>query len=287
MNKSFAFAEVKSATTDDPNGAFEAILSAPTTDRDNEIVQKGAFGNLPAHITIDVDHGLSMASTIGSGTPYYDGDLLKIKGTFSSIPRAQEARALVTEGHITTMSVAFLPIEKIKGKAAGDPTTITKAELLNAAFVAVPSNRDALVLSSKAGARNSKADAQHIQSMHDSAVSLGADCAGAKAATMPAEPAADPDEDPGKLAAAVDAALDEIVSALAEGDVASATDLATAAQATVDALLAVMGVPDADEATTRSAKPKDAAAAASLPADADDRERLALRARAMQYPVAV
>lgn len=148
--KSFALAEVKSVDDESKFGSFEAILSAPNTDRDNEIVQKGAFGDLPPHITIDTDHGLTMATTIGSGTPYYDGDLLKIKGTFSSIPRAQEARALVTEGHITTMSVAFLPKEKLRGKAAGDPTIITKAELLNAAFVSVPANRDALVLSAKA-----------------------------------------------------------------------------------------------------------------------------------------
>ncbi len=179
--KSFALAEVKAATTDDPNGAFEAILSVNSLDRDNEIIEKGAFGNLPAHITIDVDHGLSMASTIGSGTPYYDGDTLKIKGTFASIPRAQEARALVTEGHITSMSVAFIPKEKVKGKAAGDPTRITKAELLNAAFVSIPANRDALVLSAKAGARNSATDASYIQTIHDAAMALGAECGAGKA----------------------------------------------------------------------------------------------------------
>jgi len=52
--------------------------------------------------------------------------------------------------------------------------------------VAIPSNREALVLSSKglkAGARNSKADAAHMQAAHDSLVSAGASCDAAKAAS--------------------------------------------------------------------------------------------------------
>ena len=205
VTKSFALAEVKSIDEESKWGGFEAILSAPTTDRDNEIVQKGAFGDLPAHITIDTDHGLTMGTTIGSGTPYYDGDLLKIKGTFSSIPRAQEARALVTEGHITTMSVAFLPKEKQRGKSADEPTIITKAELLNAAFVSVPANRDAMVLSAKAGARNAKTDAARLQAMHDLAVENGAVCSAEKSASpddTPAETPAPQPEDAAATAAA-------------------------------------------------------------------------------------
>ena len=45
---------------------------------------------------------------IGSGTPYYDGDTLKIKGTFASTDRAQEVRQLVTDGHIKAMSAGYL-----------------------------------------------------------------------------------------------------------------------------------------------------------------------------------
>lgn len=184
LSKSFALAEVKSATTDDPNGAFEAVLSAPTLDRDGEIIDAKAFEPLPDHITIDMDHGLSMATTVGSGQPYYDGDVLKVRGTFSSIPRAQEARALVAEGHIRTMSVAFTRSDATKATST-EPSHIKRGELLNAAFVAVPSNRDALVLSAKAmdekaGARNSKSDADMIQSLHDSAAYLGAECSGSK-----------------------------------------------------------------------------------------------------------
>lgn len=140
--------EVKTLDSEYPHGEFEAILSKPTTDRDMEIVAAKAFDPLPDHITIDVDHALKTSGVVGSGTPYYDGDMLMVKGRFASTALGQDVRALVAERHIRTMSVAFRGAEK---EAKDGVTTITKAELINAAFVAVPANRDALILSSKAG----------------------------------------------------------------------------------------------------------------------------------------
>lgn len=167
-------------------GSFEVVLSAPTKDRDGETLLPEEWKQpLPSHITFDVDHGMSVATTVGSGVPSIndEGELI-VAGSYSSLPRAQEVRTLVNEGHIKTTSVAFMtePSETKDGKK-----TVVR-ELLNGAFVAIPSNREALVLSSKgvkAGARNSAADAAVIQSMHDATVSLGADCSGAKS-YMPA-----------------------------------------------------------------------------------------------------
>lgn len=147
MNKRFALAAVKAADGDDPNGSFEVILSAPTLDRDGEVIDARVFEPLPDHVTFDIDHGMSTATTVGSGIPYYDGDVLKVKGTFSSIPRAQEVRTLVAEGHIRTTSVAFMDAEREQKDGV---THITRAELLNGAFVPIPSNREAVVLSAKA-----------------------------------------------------------------------------------------------------------------------------------------
>lgn len=146
MNKTFAVAEVKALEGENPNGEFEVILSAPTLDRDGEVIDAKAFEPLPEHITFDIDHGLSTATTVGSGTPYYDGDLLKVKGSFSSRPLAQELRSMVQEGHIRTTSVAFM---KPKREMKDGIPHIVKAELLNGAFVAVPSNREAAVLAVK------------------------------------------------------------------------------------------------------------------------------------------
>ena len=147
MTKGRVLCEVKALEGGSDNGEFEAILSAPTLDRDGEVIGAKAFDPLPERIPIDIDHGMSVDTTVGSGTPYYDGDVLKIKGTFSSIPRAQELRTLVTEGHIARMSVTFMGAQRTQKD--GVPY-VEKAELLNAAFVPIPSNREAAVLVAKA-----------------------------------------------------------------------------------------------------------------------------------------
>lgn len=57
----------------------------------------------------------------------------------------------------------------------------------------------------------------------------------------------DTDEDPGALAQAVDAILDEVQEALAAGDIATAVALLTGAESTIDSLLELLGLPDADD----------------------------------------
>lgn len=177
--KSYAICEVKSLDGDDPNGSFEAILSAPTLDRDGEVIAAKAFEPLPDRIPIDIDHGMTVATTVGSGQPYYDGDVLKIKGTFSSIPRAQELRTLVTEGHIGRMSVTFMGAER--STKDGVPH-VERGELLNAAFVPIPSNREAAVLVAKAFAPDTKAlsdsDVKFLKAMirhHEAALMMARD----------------------------------------------------------------------------------------------------------------
>lgn len=187
MTKQYLMGTVKAKDVDDdPNGTFEVILSAPTLDRDGEVIDAKAFEPLPDHITFDIDHGMSVSTTVGSGVPFYDDQgQLRVRGTFSSIPRAQEVRTLVREGHIRTTSVAFMDAVREQGKD-GKPH-ITKAELLNGALVPIPSNRESTVLSAKAysekvGARNSSEDSARLQQMHDLTVETGAKCAGKAAA---------------------------------------------------------------------------------------------------------
>lgn len=62
-------------------------------------------------------------------------------------------------------------------------------------------------------------------------------------------PQVDPDENVASLALALDAVLDEVQEALAAGDTDTATALVTAAEATADALLESLGIPDADDPT--------------------------------------
>jgi hypothetical protein len=150
-------AEITNTGSDDDfPGTFEVILSTPSLDRDgDELATDDWEQPLPEHITFDVDHGMSVASTVGSGTPSIDdkGHLV-VAGTYSSLPRAQDTRTLVREGHIRTTSVAFMNKKVTKG---GQSRVVR--ELLNGAFVAIPSNREALVTASKSLSDDSPAGA--------------------------------------------------------------------------------------------------------------------------------
>lgn len=178
-------ASVKASKDDDGGpGGFDAIISTGAVDRDGEVLLPGAFNPLPEHITVDMDHGLSVASTVGSGEPYYDGEVLKVKGRFASTALGQTVRTLVKEGHIRTMSVAFRAPKEAWEDRGGVPH-LTKGELLNVAFVGVPANPEAAVLAAKSfvealnekvGARNSVKDTERIQGAHDLFVDLGAAC---------------------------------------------------------------------------------------------------------------
>jgi len=180
-----ALADIAPVDDESASGSFRVILSTPTEDRDGEEVLTNEWElPLPDHITFDIDHGMSVASTVGSGVPSIDvqGRLI-VDGTYSSIPRAQEVRTLVNEQHIRTVSVAFLR-SVIEG---ADGTRTIRRELLNGAFVAVPANPEAVVVDSKEldlkeGRRNASSDQERIQQVHDLALELGADC-GTKSTT--------------------------------------------------------------------------------------------------------
>ena len=289
-------------------GSFEVILSAQTKDRDGDTLLKDGWKlPLPEHITFDSDHGMTVEKTVGSGMPRIDeetGNLI-VSGTYSSLPRAQEVRTLVNEGHIRTTSVAFM-----SEKTQKDGATVSVRELLNGAFVAIPSNREALVLSSKglkAGARNSKADAEKVQGIHDHAAALGADCAAPAKSFSRKDADTEDATDPGATAQAVDAAIDEAIDLFASVDITSlpaevqqAIALVQAADAAVDELLDALGVVDPDEdAAASGADPAPASGAPAAPvagvrsapvADADSDavmvkslEELALQIQAAQF----
>jgi hypothetical protein len=287
-------------------GSFEVILSAQTKDRDGDTLLKDGWKQpLPEHITFDTDHGMTVEKTVGSGVPRIDDETgnLIVSGTYSSLQKAQDVRTLVNEGHIKTTSVAFMT-----EKTQKDGATVSVRELLNGAFVAIPSNREALVLSSKglkAGARNSAADAEKVQGIHDHATALGADCGQKSFSKKDAD--TEDASDPVALITAVDAAIDEAIDLFAAADLTSlpaevqqAIALVQAADATVDELLDALGIPDPDEdAAANGADPAPAAGVPVAPAagvrsaptaDADsdavtvkNLEELALQIQAAQF----
>lgn len=180
IRKALASIEDTTSTSSDPlaekNGSFKIVLSTPTRDRDGEEVKANEWKlPLPSRITMDVDHGMSAEKTVGSGVPSLDAaGRLVVEGTFASTSLGQTVRTLVTEGHISTTSVAFLR-ESSTDQKSGEKV-ITR-ELLNGAFVAIPANPEAVVMAAKSGARNSSSDQEMIQTIHDLVTALGAMCA--------------------------------------------------------------------------------------------------------------
>lgn len=199
------------------SGEFEAILSTPTVDRDGEIIDPKAFEPLPDYIPIDIDHSMSVSTTVGSGVPYYDGDVLKFRGSFASTALGQEVRTLVVEGHVRKMSVAFMNARR-EVDPDDERVHIRQAELLNAAIVPIPSNREADIVAAKASDMKAT-KAERLQQIHDLAVANGAECKHAPAAE---EKSTDTDPEPAAAPAAAAPAevtvAPQALAALAEAE---------------------------------------------------------------------
>ncbi len=296
-------------------GTFQVVLSAPTRDRDGDTLLPEEWKQpLPDHITFDIDHEMSVRGTVGSGHPWIDHEgvmgagkgALIVDGRYSSLQPAQDTRTLVNEGHINKTSVAFMTEKTQKdGKA-----TFVR-ELLNGAFVAVPSNREAVVLGSKGlktGARNSQSDQVHLDEIARHAIALGAnfnigdddtsgdtsadvDVAAGKSYRLVRKDADTEDAtDPVALISATDAAIDEAIDLLASVDattlpaaVQQAIALIQAADASVDELMDALGIPDPDEdaetATSTATAEKAAAAVHAAEDDSINQQLMAARKR--------
>lgn len=192
-------ATVAPVESEHPSGEFEVILSTDSLDRDDENLWADEWKQpLPARIHIDGDHGRSLDKTVGSAVPRIDGNRMIGSGTYAGTEYAQMVRQLVNEGHINSLSVTYA--ERKNQKDGG-----IQRELLNAAFVAIPANPEAVVLSSKsakaAGGMGASEDAtkvkhdEMVQAMHDASVHLGAQCLNEIAADSGASDGANKDID--------------------------------------------------------------------------------------------
>jgi HK97 family phage prohead protease len=279
-----------------PSGEFDVILSTDTLDRDGERLYLDEWKMpLPDHITIDSDHDMSVVSTVGSGKPFInDAGQLQVRGTFASTSHGQNVRTLVNEGHIKTVSVAFR-VDKTQKDSK------PQRELLNAGFVAVPANPDAVVLSSKTAKKD--AMPSHQQAIHDSAVMLGAMCGAYKYAGDADTKAVLMDDavvDPAQIIAGIDAVLDQAQALLVGVDrtalppeVTQALDMLFTTSCAVDELMEALGIYDPDDSdpeetssTAGTVEPVvETAAAAKAAAAVDIPDATALRARSLAFLV--
>jgi phage head maturation protease len=195
-------AAVNPVESEHPNGEFEVVLSTEALDRDDENLWAEEWKQpLPARIHIDGDHGRTLEKTVGSAIPRLDGNRLVGKGTYAGTEYAQMVRQLVNEGHINSVSVTYAERKFQKnGDTPNSPSGVQR-ELLNAAFVAIPANPEAVVLASKSAkvdvtakfkaaieavlkdagfaASGNNPEIKHdamVQAIHDAAYQLGSQC---------------------------------------------------------------------------------------------------------------
>jgi hypothetical protein len=252
-------ATVSTVESENPNGEFEVILSTEAKDRDDENLWVSEWKTpLPGRIHIDGDHGRSLDKTVGSAVPRLEGNQMVAKGTFASTPYAQMVRQLVNEGHINSLSVTYAESKNQKGEGV-------QRELLNAAFVAIPANPEAVVLASKSAkvdkdgavdASGNPPDVKHddmVQAIHDAACHLGAQCLN------------EIDADPGTADGANKAVDEEETSSKSAGSPEESPDDSPAEVATKAAADAPAEVPtEAAEESADEVKTKAAAKARAL-----------------------
>ncbi len=144
------------------SGGFVAVASTDSVDRDGEVIAPGAFNPLPASLPVHMNHSMNVRDLVARARPYYQGGRLMIEARFASTTAAQEARTLVTEGILDSVSVVFYAAKK--EQRAGVPTIVT-GELLAVDLVSIPSNRDALVMSSRSYTSDARSIAAQARSV--------------------------------------------------------------------------------------------------------------------------
>jgi len=134
---------------EDKDWMFDVVATTEDIDRDGEIIKVKwrDIKNWEKNPVILANHQYTIETIIWKGVKFYTSDGVKrMKGYFSKTnPLGVLARNLYNEGMLKTVSVWFM----VKERDMNDRLIITKAELLEVSFVAVPCNPNAVSLDGK------------------------------------------------------------------------------------------------------------------------------------------
>lgn len=134
--------EIKAGEGDE--WTFDVVATTQDTDRDGESIMVSGWDtkNWDKNPVILANHSYTIQNIIGKGIKFYNKDGVKrLKGSFSqSNPLWVLSRNLYREGMLNAVSVWFM----VKERDPNDYKIITKAELLEVSFVAIPCNPNAL-----------------------------------------------------------------------------------------------------------------------------------------------
>ncbi len=171
-DKMFTTAEIDTKSFNDDERSFVAWASKPVVDRDDELIQAGAWDlkNYRKNPILFWAHDYTKFPVGKAMWVKEDAEGLKFKPSFASTAAGQELYQLYKEDVLKAFSVGFLPREGVKGKKEGDPShTYTNVELLEISCVGVPSCPDALVAAYEEGKIKTKGLQQAVKYVIDAA----------------------------------------------------------------------------------------------------------------------
>lgn len=145
LQKAIELVEVKAVESE----VSRMVISEEGADRDGEtiVLSGGDFKNYKKNPVILIDHSYKVEHIVGKTTSLIvEGNKLIAEWTWADTEDAQVAKQLYDGGFLKTSSIGFIPLQRDEK----DRSIITKWELLEWSFVAVPCNPNALSLDGKA-----------------------------------------------------------------------------------------------------------------------------------------
>lgn len=136
------------AVEQDSSYSFKVVVTTEWVDRDWEIIKADwiEIDNYMKNPVVIIDHSYKIESIVWKTLKIYQENWKTIaEWIFAKTEKAELVRTLYNWGFIKTVSVWFIPKERAKN----DRNIITRWEMLEFSFVAVPSNPEALSLDGK------------------------------------------------------------------------------------------------------------------------------------------
>jgi HK97 family phage prohead protease len=145
---------------DDPGGFVAYVAAFGNIDRAAEIIEPGAFKNLPSFAVdgwVGVNHDMGDLPVAIVETATQDARGLKLAARWHSTPKAQACRAVVNErlaaGKSVKCSIGYKVLDSFKDSVDGRPVTrLTALDLFEASIVNLPANPAASVIAAKSHA---------------------------------------------------------------------------------------------------------------------------------------
>lgn len=133
----------------DDDYSFKVVVTTEWLDRDKETLKADGieFKNYLKNPVVLADHIYRIDSIVGKTTKIYqEGTKTIAEWVFAKgVEKAEILRTLYNQGMVKTVSIWFIPNER----DPKDNATITKSEMLEFSFVAVPANPEAISLDGK------------------------------------------------------------------------------------------------------------------------------------------